>query len=94
MLLFVCVEDACVIIFHIPVSQAARPSSGASRPSRPQGIKWGQTWGCFRLNINPQIFMGVMRTFEKLWRTRGIQVCIHLDDILLVHLPKPFHQTI
>jgi hypothetical protein len=48
----------------------------------------GQTWefqaGCFGLNVMPQIFMSVMKTLEKLWRKRGIQVFIYLDDILLV----------
>jgi hypothetical protein len=56
--------------FHNPASQALRPFL--------RHQVGGQTWefqvGCFGLNVMPQIFMSVMKTFEKLWRNRGIQV--------------------
>eukprot|EP00667_Euglena_gracilis_P006679 EG_transcript_6737 len=65
--------------FHIPLSPGLRPFL--------RHQVGGQTWefqtGCFGLNVMPQIFMSVMKTFEKLWRKRGIQVFIYLDDILL-----------
>lgn len=32
----------------------------------------------------PQLFMSLMKVFEKKWRGRGIQVFVYLDDILLL----------
>ena len=46
---------------------------------------------CFGLNQLPQLWMSVMKVFQKLWRKRGILCFIYLDDILVVG--KTFHQT-
>lgn len=40
--------------------------------------------GPFGLNVMPQLFQGVMKTFQKKWRAAGVQVYIYLDDILLL----------
>ena len=36
----------------------------------------------------PQLFQSVMKTFEKKWRKKGVQVYIYLDDILII-APTP-----
>ncbi len=38
----------------------------------------------FGLNVLPQKFMELMKTFLRLWRRQGMMVYIYLDDILLV----------
>jgi len=48
------------------------------------GEYWEFQAGCFGLNVMPNIFMQVMRTLEKKWRSQGIIVFIYLDDILLL----------
>lgn len=45
---------------------------------------WEFQSGCFGLSLMPQLFMQVMKTFEKKWRKRGLLVFVYLDDILLV----------
>lgn len=45
---------------------------------------WEYRGGVFGLNVMPQIFMLVMKTFEKKWRSKGIMVFIYLDDILVL----------
>ena len=40
--------------------------------------------GPFGLNVMPQLFQGVMKTFQKKWRGAGVHVFIYLDDILLL----------
>ena len=46
---------------------------------------------CFGLNQLPQLWMSVMKVFQKLWRQRGIICFIYLDDILVVG--KTFSHT-
>ena len=40
---------------------------------------------CFGLSTLPQIWMEVMKVFQKLWRKRGILCFIYLDDILVIN---------
>ena len=40
---------------------------------------------CFGLSTLPQLWMEVMKVFQKLWRKRGILCFIYLDDILVVN---------
>jgi hypothetical protein len=45
---------------------------------------WEYRSGPFGLNIMPEIFQKVMRTFECKWHKKGIQAFIYLDDILIL----------
>jgi hypothetical protein len=40
---------------------------------------------CFGLNTLPQLWMEVMKVFQKLWRKKGILCFIYLDDILIIN---------
>ena len=66
--------------FHVPVHPSLRPYLRHQVGDQ----VWEYQAGCFGLNVMPQVFMSIMKTFEKLWRSKGIQVFIYLDDILLV----------
>ena len=44
------------------------------------------------MNVMPHIFMQVMRTLEKKWRSQGIIAFIYLDDILLLGPTKTMVQ--
>ena len=46
--------------------------------------RWEFQAACFGLNVLPQLFMQVMKTFQRLWRQKGIMCYIYLDDILLL----------
>jgi hypothetical protein len=39
---------------------------------------------CFGLNVLPQLWQSLMKVFQKKWGTRGFQVFVYLDDILIV----------
>ena len=45
---------------------------------------WEFQAACFGLNVLPQLFMKLMKTFQRLWRQQGILCYIYLDDILLL----------
>ena len=49
---------------------------------------WEFQAGCFGLNVMPQLFIQVMKTFEKKWRSKAIICFIYLDDILLLSPTK------
>jgi hypothetical protein len=66
--------------FHVPIHQDLKPFL---RHQIGDQI-WEYQGGCFGLNIMPSIFMTIMKTFEKKWRQKGIQVYIYLDDILII----------
>ena len=70
--------------FHIPIHDGLKPYLRHKVGDQ----VWEFQAGCFGLNIMPQVFMQVMKTFEKKWRGQGLQVYIYLDDILLV-APTP-----
>ena len=38
---------------------------------------------CFGLSTLPRLWQGVMKTFLKLWRQRGLTVFIYLDDVII-----------
>ena len=40
---------------------------------------------CFGLSTLPQLWMEVMKVFQKIWRKKGIMCFIYLDDILIVN---------
>ena len=40
---------------------------------------------CFGLSTLPQIWMEVMKVFQKLWREKGILCFVYLDDILVLN---------
>ena len=66
--------------FHVPIHQDLKPFL---RHQIGDQI-WEYQGGCFGLNVMPHIFMSIMKTFEKKWRQKGIQVYIYLDDILVI----------
>jgi hypothetical protein len=66
--------------FHIPLSQDLKPFLRMEVG----GEYWEFQAGCFGLNVMPHIFMQVVWTLEKKWRSQGIIVFIYLDDILLL----------
>ena len=66
--------------FHVPLGESFKPFL---RMQVGEDI-WEFQAGCFGLNLMPQVFMAIMRTFEKRWRGRGIICFVYLDDILLL----------
>jgi hypothetical protein len=70
--------------FHLAINQALRPFLRHKVGNQ----IWEYQAGPFGLNIMPQLFQGVMKTFERKWRKRGVQVYIYLDDILII-APTP-----
>ena len=40
---------------------------------------------CFGISTLPQLWMEVMKVFQKIWRKRGILCFIYLDDILVIN---------
>jgi hypothetical protein len=70
--------------FHLPVNEALRPFLRHKVGDQ----VWEYQAGPFGLNVMPQLFQGVMKTFEKKWRQKGVEVYIYLDDILLI-APTP-----
>ena len=66
--------------FHLPLGKDLRPYVHLA--------VGGQVWefqaACFGLSTLPQKFMSLMRVFEKLWRKKGIQCFVYLDDILVI----------
>jgi hypothetical protein len=66
--------------FHLPVNEALRPFLRHKVGDQ----VWEYQAGPFGLNVMPQLFQGVVKTFEKKWRKVGVQVYIYLDDILIV----------
>jgi hypothetical protein len=45
---------------------------------------WEFQAACFGLSTLPQIWMSIMRVFQKIWRAKGLLVFIYLDDILVL----------
>ena len=70
--------------FHLRVNEALKPFLRHQVGDQ----VWEYQAGPFGLNVMPQLFQGVMKTFEKKWRAKGIEVYIYLDDILLI-APTP-----
>jgi hypothetical protein len=66
--------------FHVPVHTDLKPFLRHQVGNQ----IWEYQCGLFGLNIMPEVFMKLMKTFQKKWRQKGIQVYIYLDDILLV----------
>ena len=66
--------------FHLPLGEELRPYVHLQVGSE----IWEFQAACFGLSTLPQKFMSLMRTFEKIWRKRGIMCYIYLDDILVV----------
>ena len=65
--------------FHLPLGEDLRPYV---RLQVGRDV-WEFQASCFGLNVLPQKFMLVMKTFEKICHKRGILCFIYLDDILL-----------
>ena len=70
--------------FHVPVHSDLKPFLRHQVGNQ----VWEYQNGLFGLNVMPEIFMKIMKTFQKKWRQKGLQVYIYLDDILLV-APTP-----
>ena len=70
--------------FHLPLGEAIKPYIRMEVDNQ----VWEFQAGCFGLNLMPQIFMEVMKTFEKRWRSQGLICFIYLDDILLLGATK------
>jgi hypothetical protein len=66
--------------FHLALSEKLRPYVHLNVGGR----IFQFNASCFGLSTLPQIWMDVMKVFEKRWRARGYLVFIYLDDILLV----------
>jgi len=75
-----CKIDLKDAYFHVPVNEALKPYLRHKVGNQ----VWEYQAGPFGLNIMPQVFQGIMKTFEKRWRAKGVQVYIYLDDILLL----------
>jgi hypothetical protein len=73
--------------FHLPINEALKPFLR----HRVGDQVWEYQAGPFGLNVMPQIFQAVMKTFERKWRARGVQVYVYLDDILLI---GPTHRVV
>ncbi len=71
-------------LFHLPVNEALRPFLRHKVGDQ----VWEYQAGPFGLNVMPQLFQSVMRTFESKWRKNGVQAFIYLDDILVI-APTP-----
>ena len=74
--------------FHVPLHSSLKPFLR----HRVGDQVWEYQAGCFGLNVMPQIFMSIMKTFERKWRRAGLQVFIYLDDIFLVSSTKKILQ--
>lgn len=70
--------------FHIPIHGDLKPFLRHQVGDQ----VWEYQGGLFGLNIMPQIFMKVMKVFQKRWRQKGLLVYVYLDDILLI-APTP-----
>ena len=66
--------------FHLPLNQNLQSYVRMQVGSE----LWAFTGACFGLSTLPQIFMSVMRVLEKMWRKKGLQTFIYLDDILIL----------
>lgn len=74
--------------FHIGISDSYKPFLRKKVGSQ----IWEFQAACFGLSPLPKIFMDIMKTFEKKWRKKGIQVFIYLDDILVLGATAPMVQ--
>jgi hypothetical protein len=66
--------------FHLPLAEALRPYVHLKVGD--QVFQFNAA--CFGLSTLPQVWMELMKVFQKRWRQRGIIVFTYLDDILLV----------
>ena len=70
--------------FHISLAKELRPYI---RMQVGENL-WEFQGACFGLNVLPQLFMMVMKTFQKKWAAKGLLTYIYLDDILLLRTTK------
>ena len=70
--------------FHLGVHPRLRPYLRMQVGER----TWEFQAGCFGLNIMPQLFIQLMKTFQTKWRRNGILVFVYLDDILVLGTSK------
>ena len=85
--MWACKVDLKHAYFHLGLAQALRPFVRLNVGERIFEFQAA----CFGLNQLPQLWMSVMKVFQKIWRQRGILCFIYLDDILVVG--QTFHQT-
>ena len=85
--MWACKVDLKHTYFHLGLAQALRPFV---RLNVGEKIFEFQA-ACFGLNQLTQLWMSVMKVFQKLCRQRGILCFIYLDDILVVG--QTFHPT-
>jgi hypothetical protein len=79
-----CKIDLKDAYFHLQVAETLKPYL------RFQVGKdlWEFQASCFGLSILPQLFMSLMKPLEKIWRKKGYNIFVYLDDILLI-APSP-----
>ena len=67
--------------FHLPLAQELRPFLRI----KVAGDLFQFQAACFGISTLPQMWMQVMKVFQKIWRQKGILCFIYLDDILVVN---------
>ena len=70
--------------FHLGLAKDLRPYMHFQVGTK----RWQFQGACFGLNILPQLFMQMMKTFQRKWCQAGIMCYIYLDDILLLGTTK------
>lgn len=76
--------------FHLAVEERLRPYLRLQVGNK----LWEFQAAPFGLNVLPQMFMMVMKTFQRKWAKKGILNYIYLDDILLLGTTELQSQTI